>query len=210
MSEPSERASRGMSERTSEGVSEGASQRRSRTPTKNRTRLYLQAIAEAEETDFGSLGCARDKFRIPDSGLESKDNDRARRGDAQGDRAYHISAALAALGARGRRGTSLLMQEMVEPPRRLYRASEIAAYFGVSRQTIHNYTTMGLITEEDRTEGNHRLYDESVFGALARIQRLKATHRLQDIRRVLESDDGRGGAAAVVEKRDADRGGASE
>ena len=74
------------------------------------------------------------------------------------------------------------------PPRRLYRASEVAAYFGLTRQTIHNYATMGLITEETRTAGNHRLYDESVFSALDRIQRLKAAHRLQDIGRALQEE----------------------
>ena len=105
------------------------------------------------------------------------------------DHAHNVFAALAVLRSRRPQSPGIGIPGAVEPPRPLYRASEIAAYFGLSRQTIHNYTTMGLITEEDRTEGNHRLYDQSVFSALARIQRLKATHRLQDIRRLLEAEE---------------------
>ena len=72
------------------------------------------------------------------------------------------------------------------PPRKLYRVSEIADHLGVTRQTIHNYATIGLITEEDRTPGGQRLFDESVFMRLLFIQRMKHTHRLTEIRHVLE------------------------
>ena len=71
------------------------------------------------------------------------------------------------------------------PPRKLYRVSEVADYLGLSRQTIHNYATAGLISEEGHSPGGQRLFDGSVFGDLALIQRLKATHRLQEIRRIL-------------------------
>lgn len=68
-------------------------------------------------------------------------------------------------------------------PPKLYRISEIVEYSRVSRQTIHNYTTMGLITEARRTRGGHRLYDESVFGRLDLIEELKGRRRsLRDIR----------------------------
>jgi len=107
----------------------------------------------------------------------------------QRDHTHNVSSALAVLRSHRPQSPWTGIPGTVEPPRPLYRASEIAAYFGLSRQTIHNYTTMGLITEEDRTEGNHRLYDQSVFIALARIQRLKATHRLKDIRRMLEAEE---------------------
>ena len=60
-----------------------------------------------------------------------------------------------------------------ELPPKLYRVGEIADYSGVSRQTIHNYTIMGLIRETDRTRGGHRLYDEKVFERLDRIVELK-------------------------------------
>lgn len=58
-------------------------------------------------------------------------------------------------------------------PPKFYRIGEIVGYSGVSRQTIHNYTTMGLITESGRTDGGHRLYDESVFVRLDLIEDLK-------------------------------------
>jgi len=68
-------------------------------------------------------------------------------------------------------------------PSPLYRIGEIVEYTGVSRQTIHNYTTMGLITEARRTAGGHRLYDEAVFARLEMIARLKQQNRsLQEIR----------------------------
>ena len=68
-------------------------------------------------------------------------------------------------------------------PPKLYRMSEIVDYTGVSRQTIHNYTTMGLITERRRTPGGHRLYDESVFETLDLIEEMKRQNRsLKEVR----------------------------
>lgn len=68
-------------------------------------------------------------------------------------------------------------------PPKLYRISEIVEYSGVSRQTIHNYTTMGLITESRRTQGGHRLYDESVFARLDLVDEMKRSRRsLREIR----------------------------
>ncbi len=74
------------------------------------------------------------------------------------------------------------------PPPKLYRATEIADHLGVTRQTIHNWATIGLITEQIRTPGGQKLYDESVFAVLDRIRRLKARHRLAEIRRILEAE----------------------
>lgn len=62
-------------------------------------------------------------------------------------------------------------------PPKLYRIGEIVEYYGVSRQTIHNYTTMGLLQEANRTRGGHRLYDEAVFDRLDAIVRMKAENR---------------------------------
>ncbi len=58
-------------------------------------------------------------------------------------------------------------------PPKYYRVGEITAHFGLSRQTIHNYTTMGLIAESRWTPGGHRLYDASVFGRVATILHMK-------------------------------------
>jgi len=68
-------------------------------------------------------------------------------------------------------------------PPKLYRISEIVEYSGVSRQTIHNYTTMGLITEARRTAGGHRLYEASVFARLDLIEEMKRQKRtMREIR----------------------------
>ena len=82
------------------------------------------------------------------------------------------------------------------PPRKLYRVSEVADCLGVSRQTIHNYATAGLIAEEGHTPGGQRLFGEAVFRDILLIQRLKTTHRLQEIRRILTGRRRFGGAAA--------------
>lgn len=58
-------------------------------------------------------------------------------------------------------------------PQKLYRIGDVVEYSGVSRQTIHNYTTMGLLMETKHTAGGHRLYDESVFDRLDQIEEFK-------------------------------------
>ena len=68
-------------------------------------------------------------------------------------------------------------------PPKLYRIGEVVSYANVSRQTIHNYTTMGLLQESSWSAGGHRLYDESVFHRLDRIAEQKAQKKtLQEIR----------------------------
>ena len=64
-------------------------------------------------------------------------------------------------GKDGRRGVI---------PKKLFKIGEVMRYSELSRQTIHNYTMLGLITEEERTDSGHRLYDESVFTQLERIK----------------------------------------
>lgn len=78
-------------------------------------------------------------------------------------------------------------------PPKLYRVGEIVQYSGLSRQTVHNYTTMGLITEACRSPGGHRLYDESVFARLDLIERLKRRNKsMREIREHFDELD-RGG-----------------
>jgi len=72
-----------------------------------------------------------------------------------------------------------------QAPPKLYRIGELVRYSPLSRQTIHNYTIMGLIHEEQWTEGGHRLYGESVFEELARIIELRKTKSLYQIRQIL-------------------------
>ena len=80
---------------------------------------------------------------------------------------------------------SIAPDAMWVPPPKLYRIGEVVRYSGFSRQTIHNYTTMGLIRERERTAGGHRMYGEDVFQALALIRSLKGKKRLGEIREVL-------------------------
>lgn len=74
-------------------------------------------------------------------------------------------------------------------PAKLYKIGEVVRSTPFSRQTIHNYTTMGLIQESDWTEGGHRLYDESVFERLSVIIELRKTRTLAQIRATLKEMD---------------------
>ena len=73
-------------------------------------------------------------------------------------------------------------------PRKLFKIGEVMRHTGLSRQTLHNYTMLGLITEEERTESGHRLYGEEVFERLERITELKKVKTLKEIRRLLDAD----------------------
>jgi DNA-binding transcriptional MerR regulator len=84
-----------------------------------------------------------------------------------------------------------LNNETLKIPVKLYRIGELVDYTPFSRQTIHNYTIMGLIREAKWTEGGHRLYDESVFERLSEIIRLRKTKTLSEIRETLSKKYGR-------------------
>jgi DNA-binding transcriptional MerR regulator len=79
--------------------------------------------------------------------------------------------------------TSTMMKDVLPP--KLYRVGEIVRYTGLSRQTVHNYTVMGLIREAEWTPGGHRLYDETVFPRLQQIQSLKESKNMMEIQRLL-------------------------
>jgi DNA-binding transcriptional MerR regulator len=70
-------------------------------------------------------------------------------------------------------------------PAKLYRVGDIVRNSPFSRQTIHNYTAMGLIREAQWTDGGHRLYDESVFARLSRIIEMRKTKSLFEVRKIL-------------------------
>lgn len=84
-----------------------------------------------------------------------------------------------------------LDNEMLPIPAKLYRIGELISCTPFSRQTIHNYTIMGLIREAAWTQGGHRLYDESVFERLSEILRLRKTKTLAQIRVILSKKDSR-------------------
>ena len=73
-------------------------------------------------------------------------------------------------------------QRRPRPPK-LYRIREVVEDSGKIRQTVHDYTTMGLLPESEWTKGGHRLYDESVFERLDQIAEMKVQGKsLEEIR----------------------------
>ena len=81
-----------------------------------------------------------------------------------------------------------LTHEVALPPK-LYRIGEIMEHTALSRQTVHIYTMLGLISEAERTKGNQRLYSEETFHRLARIKELKAARKkLREIRDILDTE----------------------
>jgi DNA-binding transcriptional MerR regulator len=84
-------------------------------------------------------------------------------------------------------------EETIKIPEKLYRIGDIVRSTTFSRQTIHNYTIMGLIREAQWTQGGHRLYDESVFGRLSRIMELRKSMSLFEIRRILSEEESTAG-----------------
>jgi DNA-binding transcriptional MerR regulator len=72
---------------------------------------------------------------------------------------------------------------------KLYKIGEVMEYTGLSRQTLHNYTLAGLISEARRTASGHRLYDENVFDRIDKIKVLQSKHyTLLQIKKLLEKE----------------------
>jgi DNA-binding transcriptional MerR regulator len=78
---------------------------------------------------------------------------------------------------------------ILQIPAKLYRIGELVSNTPFSRQTIHNYTIMGLIHEAKWSAGGHRLYDESVFERLSLIIQLRKTKTLSEIRELLDKEN---------------------
>lgn len=84
-------------------------------------------------------------------------------------------------------------------PRKLYRIGEVIEHTGLSRQTLHLYTTMGLITPAQRTSSGYRLYPPAVFRALEKVSALKAKgYTLGQIRERLQKHATRSKAAKTA------------
>lgn len=102
-----------------------------------------------------------------------------------------------------RQGDSEARRAPRQPPRKLYKIGEVMHYSGLSRQTVHNYTGMGLIRVAERTPSGHRLYGEDVFERLARIDRLKRHRTLQEVKEVLDELDRASGSSGDSSGEDA-------
>jgi len=89
---------------------------------------------------------------------------------------------------------------MVAVPPKRYRIGEVMSATGLSRQVVHQYTTLGLISEVDRTGGNQRLYGPEVFARLERIAGLRRQGMtLAAIRRALDEEAAAAAGAAERE-----------
>ena len=72
--------------------------------------------------------------------------------------------------------------------KKLFKIGEVMGYSGLSRQVIHNYTQLELISEAKRTPSGHRLYGEAVFERLRMIKELQAEGRtLLEIRKIVNT-----------------------
>jgi DNA-binding transcriptional MerR regulator len=80
----------------------------------------------------------------------------------------------------------------LDKPKKLFKIGEVMKFSSLSRQTIHNYTMLGLIKPVERTESGHRLYGEDVFDRLDKIQRYKRHHTLEEVKDMLDRMDGGG------------------
>lgn len=74
-------------------------------------------------------------------------------------------------------------------PPKLFKVGEIMRHSKLSRQTIHNYTMLGLIKPAERTPSGHRLYGEEVFDRIRKIELLKLHHTLEEVRTMLQAED---------------------
>jgi hypothetical protein len=73
---------------------------------------------------------------------------------------------------------------VAEAEGQLFKIGEVIKKSGFTRQQIHNFLTMGLIKEESRTAGGHRLFGAEVFRRLSIIRGLLAQdYPLAEIRR---------------------------
>ena len=83
------------------------------------------------------------------------------------------------------------VQLLATIPRKRFKIGEVMEHSGLSRQTIHYYTVLGLIHPEARTPSGHRLYSEEVFDRLERIAKLKKERTLEEIRSLFAKESSR-------------------
>ena len=70
----------------------------------------------------------------------------------------------------------------------LMKMGELVERSGLSRQTLNHYILLGLITEEARTASDRYLFGESVLHRLSRIEVMKRSRTLKQIRESLEQE----------------------
>ena len=72
----------------------------------------------------------------------------------------------------------------------LYSIEEVAEQLNVTPRTLHYYEEIGLIHPSARTEGGHRLFDQTVMQTIGHILRLKhhLGASLQEIKTILDAE----------------------
>lgn len=84
---------------------------------------------------------------------------------------------------------------------KLYRIGELAKAAEVSERTIDYYTKLGLITPEERSLKNYRLYNDETLNRLKRIHQMKQEkYSLEEIKLHLEKWSGLSGEEHVSDK----------
>jgi MerR family mercuric resistance operon transcriptional regulator len=77
------------------------------------------------------------------------------------------------------------MKDRSGTPRKLFRTGEVVAESPATRQMLYYYISLGLITEEERTPGGHRLFSEDVFRKIELILKLnRSGYTLREIREI--------------------------
>lgn len=85
---------------------------------------------------------------------------------------------------------------------RRWRIGELAAATGMTVRALHHYERTGLLTAAERTEGDHRLYDDACVERLYRIRALRGLGMsLEEIRKAI----GDGSALADLLRAQLDR-----
>lgn len=82
----------------------------------------------------------------------------------------------------------------------MFRVTELARQFGLSRSALLYYDRVGLLTPSGRSMAGYRLYSQKDRGKLAEICSLRqAGLTIEDIRRILSMEENAGGA--VLQRR---------
>lgn len=64
---------------------------------------------------------------------------------------------------------------MMTAEKKRYKTKDILEETGISRQVLQQYITMGLVKEAGRTEGGHRIFNESAVKRIKIIQMVNDT-----------------------------------
>ncbi|KJD45408.1 transcriptional regulator [Paenibacillus terrae] len=84
---------------------------------------------------------------------------------------------------------------------KLFRIGELAKTAGVSERTIDYYTKLGLITPEERSLKNYRLYNDETLKRLERINQMKQEkYSLEEIKQTLMKWNSVSGEEHVTDK----------